>query len=112
MKNRTSLTRLLAAPEWVVSSGLGGLLTHITPGSNHSQSKLTLSGLPEDAGCVPSLQSQRSLVPLLLGLVVLEDLHTRTVPRLIDPLSSLLQSRQFKSHVHADSQWTSPVLVV
>ena len=96
MENRTSLTRSLAAPS-VSCQVERADYSHITPRSNHSQSKLTLPGLPENAGCVPRLQPQRPLVPLLLGLVVLEELHTRTVPRLVDPLSSLLQSRQFKS---------------
>ena len=92
MKNRTSLTASLAALECVVSSGPGRLLTLR---SNLSQSKLTVPGLPEDAGCVPRLQPHLPLVPLLLGLVVLEDLHTRTVPRLVNFLSSLLQQKIF-----------------
>ena len=118
MENRTSLTRSLAAPSVSCQvdradySHITHHTSHITPSSNHSQSKLTLPGLPENAGRVPRLQPQRPLIPLLLGLVVLEDLHTRAVPRLVYPLSSLLQSRQFKSHVYADSQWISPVLVV
>ena len=101
MKNGTSL----AGSEWVVSSGPGRLLT----GGNilkqneinmdkdscscfYSIQSVQLTGprLLEDARGVPRPKPQHPLVTLLPSLVVLKDLHARTVPGLVDSLPSLL----------------------